>query len=288
MANSGVHEVLGDEPQSTAASDAVARLNDAPCEELTHEALTQLLVKNTGPAAKSVLDEGPIMVPALAGAVPTAVQPAAHINTLSPTSIKELKTGISEHSCTQDNMSETDGEDSADEDGAAEQCKLSDTDGGESSDDEDVAKYDGDLAASAIGTTNASEVVGTVGDTGTNMDIDCEDGTSAATTSFKKNPSDTVRPDDHDTTKKIRPRNIAAAVAAFAGSLAKPYLTLDQKKHVAAMVGVSVAQVNNCMNNYRKRFKKQSREEDKKPSYASYTSVKHGGGGNASGLVSPD
>jgi hypothetical protein len=77
-------------------------------------------------------------------------------------------------------------------------------------------------------------------------------------------------------------------VAAFAGSLAKPYLTLDQKKHVAAMVGVSVAQVNNYMNNYRKRFMKQSREEDKKSSYASYKSVKRGGGGNASGLVSPD
>ena len=281
-------EVLSDEPQSTAASDAVARLSDAPSEELTHEALTQLLVKNTGSAAKSVLDEGPIMVPA-----------CTHINPLSPpTSVQE--TGITEHSCAPTsevkdtgisrNQVEdyTDGEDSADEDGAAaEMCTLSDTDGGESdSGDEDVANYA--KSTPAFGTTDASEVVGTVGDTGTNMDMDCEDGTSAATTSFKKPPSDTVRASYHDKTKKIRPRNIAAAVAAFAGSLAKPYLTLDQKKHVAAMVGVSVAQVNNYMNNYRKRFMKQSREEDKKSSYASYKSVKRGGGGNASGLVSPD
>ena len=253
------------------------------------------------------------MVPAPAGVVHSALRPAAHIDTPSPTSTKE-ETGITAHSCTQDDMSETDGGASSDEDGAAEQYQLSDTDGGESSDEEDVAKHniaptvgttdasevvgckgDADLA-SAVGTTDASELAGTAGDVDTNMDIECGDGTSTAPIPSKKSSSDTVCPngrhddrhDDHDKTKQLRPRNIAASVAAFAGSLAKWKLTLDPHNHVATMVGVWVMQVNNCMDNYCKRFQKHSRDEDENPQYMSYTSLTRGGGGNASGRVSPD
>ncbi|KAJ1478871.1 hypothetical protein T484DRAFT_1903894 [Baffinella frigidus] len=56
--------------------------------------------------------------------------------------------------------------------------------------------------------------------------------------------------------KRLRPKELTQVLRSWMERHHKPYATLEEKKFVAGALNISVAQVTNFCNNYRKRFVK--------------------------------